>query len=144
VAPSVTGEKPVAEVRRRYTTKAEDIGGYDSKQERTIHRLYPQLQYHPPIRLEYTIETWWPPDFRLGKDRETGLNVYIECKEWFDGRDAGKYEAVVNCNSGAILLIICKKISPPSLKRLNLHPRIFCYESGYNLPLEWILRCANT
>jgi hypothetical protein len=130
---------------RRYSGKRYGEGGrYASKQEMAISENYPSLQYQPPIRIAYSQDYHYLPDWRLGIDRETGLAVYIEGKEVFTQDMCAKYEAVVNCNSRLMLLIVTPRIPRRDLDRLSAHPRIEVILSRNTIPEEWFMRTRET
>lgn len=126
---------------RRYTGKRYGEGGmYASKQEMQLSQAYPHLQYQPDIKIHYTMDLTYLPDWRLGVDKETGLAVYIEGKEVFTQDMCAKYEAIVDSNARMFLLIVTPTIRTLDLKRLNAHPRIEVVVSHYTLPVEWLER----
>jgi len=127
--------------KRKYTGKRWGPNGeYASRQEMQLSQAYPHLVYQPPIRINYTLEKVYLPDWKLGVDRETGLHVYIEGKELFTTDMCSKYEAVVNCNSGMFLIILTPSITYKDLRRMNAHPRIEVVVSRYELPIYWFER----
>lgn len=128
--------------KRKYTgsSAAKLPAGYDSEQELNVHRSYPWLQLHPPNKLEYHIDHTYPADFFWGVCKVTGLRVYIECKEWMEYKDCLKYEALVRCNTGIILIILAKSINAATLKRLNGNDRLVAYRTKMRIPDEWLDR----
>ena len=131
--------------KRRYTGKRwGDKGQYASKQEMKITEAYPLLEYHPPIQIRYTIETYYEPDWRLGIDNETGLPVYVEGKELFTTDMCLKYESVVDSNPRMILLIVTPHITFKDMRRMNAHPRIEVILSQYEIPERWFERTRKT
>ena len=128
--------------RRRFSGKRFGPNGeYASRQELQLHVNYPGIEYQPKIRITYSQDYAYLPDFRLGVDEETGLAVYVEAKEIFLADMAAKYEAVVDCNGGMHLLIVTPNIRTLDLKRLNAHPRITVIVSRNIIPMEWLNRC---
>jgi hypothetical protein len=126
---------------RKYTGQRFGEGGrYASRQEMQVSKRYPHLQYQPKIQIAYTQDFVYLPDWRLGRDKVTGLFVYIEGKELFDTDMCAKYEAIVNCNPALLLLILTPNIYVKDRDRLNAHPRIEVIVSRYIIPEEWLER----
>lgn len=122
-------------MRRNYSGKRYGPNGeYASKQEMSIHQRYPDLLYQPDIRIHYTQDFVYLPDFRLGIHPVTGLAVYVEAKELFTSDMCAKYEAVVDSNKSMHLLIVTPNITVASMNRLNSHPRITVHLSKDTLP----------
>ena len=122
-------------IRRNYTGKrCGPNGEYASKQEMGIHTRYPGLQYQPPIRIHYTQDFVYLPDFRLGIHPVSGLAVYVEAKELFTTDMCAKYEAVVDSNKSMHLVIVTPNITIKDMQRLNSHPRITVHLSKDTLP----------
>lgn len=118
---------------------------HDSNQERDFAARYPQFQYHPLVRIGYTLEAEYLPDFKLGVDPVTGFNVYLELKEFFTSDMVSKYRAVVESNNRMILLVIAKTIYQRDLNRLNAPcggeiKRLFGYRGWSACPPDWLCR----
>lgn len=122
-------------MRRNYTGKRYGLNGaYASKQEMCIHQRYPDLPYQPSIRIHYSLDLVYLPDFRLGVHPVTGLAVYVEAKELFTSDMCAKYEAVVDSNKSMHLLIVTPNITIKDMYRLNSHPRITIHLAKDTLP----------
>lgn len=122
-------------MRRNYTGKRYGLnGGYASRQEMAIARRYHEVEYQPKIRVHYSQDFVYLPDFRLGLHPKTGGPVYVEAKELFTPDMCAKYEAVVECNSAMHLVIVTPNITVRDLDRLNSHPRITVHLAKDTLP----------
>ena len=104
---------------------------------------YPQITYQPLVKLSYTTDHVYHPDWRLGVDSVTGLSVYVEGKELFDKDMESKYTAIVDCNTRMMLLIITPNILRVVMDRLNAHPRIEVVLSVDTIPHHWLERTGN-
>lgn len=125
-------------IRRNYTGKRYGPNGeYASKQEMQIAENYPHLKYQPPIRVFYTQDFVYLPDFRLGLNPD-GLAVYLEAKELFTTDMCAKYEAVVDSNKSMFLLIVTPNIKVKDRDRLLAHPRIDVCVSRNTIPLQYL------
>ena len=131
-------------VRRNYTGKRFGPDGeYASRQEMKVSLKYPQITYQPLVKLSYTTDHVYHPDWRLGVDSVTGLSVYVEGKELFDKDMESKYTAIVDCNTRMMLLIITPTILQVVMDRLNAHPRIEVVLSVDTIPHHWLERTGN-
>ena len=130
--------------RNSYTGKryGED-GRYASRQEMRVSLKYPQIVYQPPVKIYYSMDFHYLPDWRLGIDSVTGLSVYIEGKERFTGDMEAKYQAVVDSNDRLMLLILTPNILSSVKARLDSHPRIEVILSVDEIPTHWLERTGN-
>jgi hypothetical protein len=131
-------------MQNNYTGKryGED-GRYASKQEMKVSLKYPQLVYQPPVKIYYSMDSFYLPDWRLGTDSVTGLSVYIEGKERFTGEMEAKYQAIVDSNDRMMLLILTPNILSRVRERLDSHPRIEVILSVDEIPTHWLERTGN-
>jgi hypothetical protein len=104
---------------------------------------YPQLVYQPPVKIYYTQDYFYLPDWRLGVDSVTGLSVYIEGKERFTGEMEAKYTAIVDSNDRMMLLVLTPNILSRVRDRLDSHPRIEVILSVDEIPTHWLERTGN-
>lgn len=131
-------------MRNQYTGKRYgENGEYASRQEMKVSRRYPQIIYQPPVRIFYTVDHFYLPDWKLGKDSETGLSVYVEGKERFEREMELKYTSIVDSNPNMMLLILTPNIINVVMARLNAHPRIEVVLSVDEIPVHWMERTGN-
>lgn len=131
-------------MQNNYTGKryGED-GRYASRQEMRVSLKYPQLVYQPLVKIYYSQDYFYLPDWRLGIDSVTGLSVYVEGKERFVASMEAKYTAIVDSNDRMFLIILTPNILSAVRARLDSHPRIEVILSVDEIPTHWLERTGN-
>lgn len=134
----------VSTMRNNYTGKKYGPNDeYASRQEMRVSLKYPQITFQPPVRIYYTVDHYYLPDWRLGVDSITNLSVYVEGKERFEHEMELKYTSIVDSNPRMMLLILTPNILTRVKDRLNAHPRIEVILSIDEIPHHWLERTGN-